>query len=184
MRYAILVGGILVSSLVASLAALGADPPAKDVPAVAPERPKLSVIRLGETKEQIISLYGKPTKAETFASGIESLGFQHGGIRLLVEISPHTGKAIQIFYFKETPFTGTQIGELLDRNAEGSRWRPNPTADNGYRFERADGGMMRTNKVADEHMLAFLSGSAVRGRNPAADAARDQEINESLKEIE
>ena len=180
MRYLPLFAGVLFCSLPLFCQA---DPPAKDAPALAPERPKLSVIRLGETKDQILSLYGKPTKTVTLASGIESLSYQYGSVRLLVEISPTSRQVIQIYYFKATPFTGTQIGELLTRNAEGSRWRPNPTAE-GTRFERFDGGFMRTNKIDDEYMLAFLSGSEVRGRNPAADAARDQEINESLKEIE
>ncbi|WP_254506562.1 hypothetical protein [Anatilimnocola floriformis] len=161
-----------------------AEPPAKDGPAiVAPEKPRLSVIRLGETKDQIIKLYGMPVKSTTFASGIESLTFQHGGVRVLVEISPKSSTAIQIFYFKDTPFSGTQIAELQERNAEGSKWRPIPI-DGGYRYERYDGGTMRKNKLESEYMLAFLSGSEVRGRNPAADAARASEINESLKEIE
>lgn len=146
--------------------------------------PKLSAIRLGRTQDEIITEYGKPLKTVTFVSGIESLSYQHEGIRLLVEISPKTKRVIQIYHFKTSPFTGTQIAELLERNSEGSKWRPIPTTEGGYRFERADGGTMRTNVLPGEFMLAFLSGSEVRGRNPEADAARKREVEESLKEIE
>ena len=120
---------LAVASLIGLASALAAAAPKEVGPAAAEkgkaeatDRPKLSVIRLGQTRDEIVSKYGKPDKTVTLASGIESLSYQHGGIRLLVEVAPKTKQVIQIYYFKATPFSGVQISELLERNAESSKW--------------------------------------------------------------
>ncbi|QDU26845.1 hypothetical protein ETAA8_19280 [Anatilimnocola aggregata] len=144
-------------------------------------KPRLSVFRLGASRDEIIDKYGQPTKTVTFASGIESLHFQHSPeIRLLVEVSPTTKRVIQIYYKKKTPFTNVQISELLNRNAEGSLWYAAESGSGTY--HRLDGGHARSNKIEDEHQFAVLAGSEIRGRD--AIAAEQKKAEESLKEIE
>ena len=130
------------------------------------QKPKLSVIRLGVKRDEIIAKYGQPSKTVTLASGIESLQFDHGSIRLLVEISPRTKQVIQIFYKKQTPFTTVQVSELLERNAEGSRWLPVSVSDESFWYDRLDGGSARGGKVGEDYQLAVLSGNELKGRNP------------------
>lgn len=145
----------------------------------------LNVIRLGVTRDVIIRDCGQPAEKETFVTGIESLHYQHGdNFRVFVEVDPKSGKAIQIFYKKKTPFTAIQVAELLERNAEGSKWWPVSVTDENSEYRSLDGGFARggSAKYGDEYQFAILSGSEVRGRHPNLDAAREK-ARESLKEI-
>jgi hypothetical protein len=156
---------------------------------VANDRPSIQAVdlglaRLGQTRKDIITRYGKPTKTVNLVSGIDSLEFQQGPIRMLVEISPKNERAIQIYYFKKTPFTGLQITELLERNAEGKKWWTNDVSPNGFVYQRTDGGFARGGKRGEESMVAVLSGSEVQGRDALADANREKAVKNELKEIE
>lgn len=151
-----------------------------------PEGKKAEVgfARLGQKRDDIIAKYGKPTKTVNLASGIDSLEFQKGPIRILVEISPKNDRAIQLYFFKKTPFTGIQIAELLERNAEGQKWWTTEVSPDGFVYHRTDGGIARGGKRGEESMFAVLSGSEVQGRNPQTDADRDKAAKEELREIE
>lgn len=148
-----------------------------------PEKPKLSAIRLGVSRDEIVEKFGQPNDSVELASGIESLRYDRGPVRVLVEISPATKRVVQIYYKKATPFTSIQIAELLERNAEGSKWLPLAVSEDSCQYDRLDGGSARGGKVGETYQLAVLSGSVVKGRNPRADAEREKE-KESLKEIE
>lgn len=176
--------GLLV--LVAAVAAcLGGLAMARPNPRDDEAMHRLSVIRLGAKRDEIISKYGQASESVMLASGIESLRFQHGpDLRLLVEVAPESKRVIQIYYRKKTPFSGIQITELLDRNSEGSKWWPVRVSGDEHLFHRLDGGQARgRGKVDDAYQFAVLSGSEVRGRDPIADAEREK-VKSTLQEIE
>lgn len=148
------------------------------------KKAEVGFARLGQKRDDIIAKYGKPTKTVTLASGIDSLEFRKGTLRLLVEISPRNDRAIQTYYCKKTPFTGIQIAELLKRNAEGQEWWAEEVTQEGFTYQRTDGGIARGGMRGEESMFAVLSGSEIQGRHPQADADREQAPKDDLKEIE
>jgi hypothetical protein len=121
-------------------------------PAVAKDENTLARLPcLGMGREAIQARCGKPANEVTLVSGIESLHFQMGDYRSIVEISPKTKKAIQVFYFKKTAFTKSEIKELLAQNAEGKTWKPKKGTGGDDRFwERSDGGSSRGGELAPE----------------------------------
>jgi hypothetical protein len=151
-----------------------------------PDAPKEEIrfAQLGQKRNQLITKFGEPKNAAKFASGVESLEFQNGANRMLIEIAPETGQVIQIYYRKQTPFTDAQIMELLNRNAEGKQWIP--TTEAGV-FIRLDGGIARgkagkdATKIGDEYQFAILSGSEAM---PDVAATRKKEVEDALKELE
>ena len=161
MRAAVAVGIVVLAGMVAS-------------PAFA---------RLGETREQVLARYGTPTETKDLGM-FESLHFKKGAVTVFVEIAKDTGKAVQVYYWKDTPFAPAQVAELLSRNAEGKLWDQNPY----YAFlaRRSDGGNARgqVQKNPDgtaRYMLAVLSKSA----GGAMENSPADEVGENAaKEIE
>jgi hypothetical protein len=149
--------------------------------------------RLGETRAQVLARYGTPTETVKLGLGlatvkpgseIESIHFKKGALTIFVEISPTTGKAIQIYYWKDTPFAPAQVAELLSRNSEGKLWDQSPYYALSAR--RSDGGLARgqDQKNPDgtvRYMFAVLSKSAGGGldKSPA-----DEVGENAAKEIE
>ena len=123
----------------------------------------ISYAQLGQKRDQLIKKFGDPQRVTMFVSGIESLEFQRGAHRMLVEVSPKSQQVIQIYYRKKTPFTDGEVLELLNRNAEGQRWIP---AKEPGLFIRSDGGLARgcgngttekeAAKFGDEYQFAVL----------------------------
>ena len=70
--------------------------------------------RLGETREQVLVRYGKPTETKDLGK-IESLHFKKGAFTIFVEILKEKDRAIQIYYWKDTPFAPAQVTELLSQ---------------------------------------------------------------------
>ncbi len=139
--------------------------------------------RLGETKEQVIARYGPPTESKDLGK-IESVHFKKGAMTIFVEISKETGKAVQVFYWKDTPFAPAQVAELLSRNAEGKLW--DQSAYDPYAARRSDGGTARGGEQKNpdgtvRYMLVVLSKSAgkVMEKSPA-----DETGEAAAKEIE
>ena len=140
--------------------------------------------RLGETREQVLARYGTPTETKELGTKIESLHFKKGAFTVFVEIAKDTGKAVQIYYWKDTPFAPTQIAELLSRNSEGKLWEQSPSA--AFSARRSDGGTARGGPQSNEdgtvrYMLAILSKSAwgFMEKSPADEAGES-----ATKEIE
>jgi hypothetical protein len=140
--------------------------------------------RLGETREQVLARYGTPTETKELGTKIESLHFKKGAFTVFVEIAKDTGKAVQICYWKDTPFAPAQIAELLSRNSEGKLWEQSPYA--AYSARRSDGGTARGGERKNEdgtirYMLAVLSKSAggFMEKSPADEAGES-----ATKEIE
>lgn len=123
---------------------------------------------LGEGRDAVVTHCGQPAKEVALASGIESLHFQADDFRSIVEISPKTKKAIQVFYFKKTPFAKTEIEELLARNTEGHTWKQEDKADSDRAWQRSDGGSSRGGELhyadgkANESSFIVISGPALR----------------------
>lgn len=149
--------------------------------------------RLGESREQVLARYGTPTETVKLGLGtatvkpgseIESIHFKKGALTIFVEISPATGKAIQIYYWKDTPFAPAQVAELLSRNAEGKLWDQSPYYALSAR--RSDGGIARGQEQKNpdgtvRYMFAVLSKSAGTSmeNSPADEAGQN-----AAKEIE
>jgi hypothetical protein len=92
-----------------------------------PERVKAAVLSpqmfspsLGLNRREVLHLAGKPFESVMLPSGIESLRFKSASARCYVEISPTTGKVVQVYYFKTAPFTAKEKEELLARNSKSS----------------------------------------------------------------
>jgi len=118
--------------------------------------------RLGETREQALARYGTPTETKDLGK-IESLHFKKGAFTVFVEIAKDTGKAVQIYYWKDTPFAPAQVAELLSRNAEGRLWDQSPY--DALSARRSDGGTARSGEQKNpdgtvRYMLVVLSKSA------------------------
>jgi hypothetical protein len=79
----------------------------------------------------VIQRCAKPLKERTLTSGIEWMQLQVGNFRLIVEFAPTTKKVIQIYHFRETPFTDEEIAKLLEQNAQGQEWKSVNKADAG-----------------------------------------------------
>jgi len=163
---------------------------AADAPMPDAAKGEIRFAHLGQKRDQLIAKFGEPKNATRFASGIESMEFQNGANRMLVEISPKTQQLVQIYYRKKTPFTDGQVMELLNRNTEGKQWVP---AKEAGVFIRSDGGIARGSgngtsekdaaKVGDEYQFAVLSGSEVMNKSPDIAATRKKEVEDELKEL-
>jgi hypothetical protein len=139
--------------------------------------------RLGETKAQVLARYGTPTETNDLQK-IESLHFKKGAFTIFVEIAKASDQAVQIYYWKDTPFAPAQITELLSRNSEGKLWALNPY--DAYAARRSDGGTARGGEQKNpdgtvRYMLAIMSKSAggFMEKAPADDAGQN-----AAKEIE
>ncbi len=140
--------------------------------------------RLGETREQILSRYGQPTETKDLGK-IESLHFKRGAFTIFVEILKEKDRAIQIYYWKDTPFAPAQVAELLSRNAEGKLW--DQSSYDMMSAKRSDGGTARGGMQKKEDgtarfMLAILSknaGGAIMEKSPP-----DEVGENAAKEIE
>ena len=140
--------------------------------------------RLGESREQVLARYGTPTETVKLGSGIESIHFKKGAFTVFVEISPATGKAIQIYYWKDTPFAPAQVAEILSRNAEGKLWSQNPFCEVSWR--RSDGGTARGGSQRNQdgslrYMLSIMSKSAGGFMEKSA---ADEQGEVAAKEVE
>ena len=141
--------------------------------------------RLGETRDQVLARYGTPTETKDFGK-IESLHFEKGACTIFVEILKEKDRAIQIYYWKDTPFAPAQIAELLSRNAEGKLWDRSSYDMTMLSAKRSDGGTAR-GQVNEEDgttrfMLAILSknaGGAIMEKSPP-----DEVGEKAAKEIE
>ena len=152
----------------------------------------LSELRLGARWDDVLKKYGKPEPGNTFQmQGIWTVQFRHSpDIKVSLQIDPKTNLVGHIDYVKKTPFTGIQIVELLDRNAEGSRWWPNELSlkEGKGSFQRLDGGMAVASGGKDEatgeYRLSVTSASVLRGAKPNRDNPVDVKAQESLKELD
>jgi hypothetical protein len=139
--------------------------------------------RLGETREQVLARYGKPTETADLGK-IESLHFKKGAFTIFVEMLKETDRAVQIYYWKDTPFAPAQVAELLSRNAEGQLWdQSSYDMMSGKRSDgaAARGGMQKKEDGTARFMLAILSKNAggVMEKSPADEAGQ-----KAAKEIE
>ena len=139
--------------------------------------------RLGETRDQVLARYGTPTETKDMGK-IESLHFKKSGFTVFVEIAKDTGKAVQIYYWKDKPFAPAQVTELLSRNSEGKLWEQSPYA--AFSARRSDGGTARGGEQKNpdgtvRYMLALMSKAAGGSmeKSPA-----DEACENAVKEIE
>ena len=114
---------------------------------------------------------------------IESLHFKKGVFTVFVEIPKDTGKAVQIYYYKDTPFTPAQVAEILSRNAEGKLWYGSFDMMSARRSDGATarGGTLKQEDGTVRFMLAILSKSAggLMEKSPAVEKGENE-----AKEIE
>src|SRR5688572_19814527 len=105
----------------------------------------ISHARIGETIEQCVERYGKPTLGET---NEKWKSFERNGIRISIDFSDRI--AVQVHYSSKKllgKLTDEQVQELLKIYADGKKWETLDIGLDGIskkEYKRADGAIFAT----------------------------------------